>query len=260
MIVLAALVYLPRWAIGTIGIIMIAVHNRLDGVKAEQLGVAAPIWNFLHQPGLLEVSPDIKLGVLYPVIPWIGVMAAGYAFGPIFKYGREARMRWLIGLGACVTAGFIVLRATNLYGDPASWTTHEGLIPTVLSFINCEKYPPSLLYLAMTLGPALLLLAAFENSRHLLANWVATFGNVPFFFYVVHLLLIHTFAVVYAWATMGDITWLLRSLAEGKPAGYGLGLVGVYVVWLAVVVSLFPLCRWFAAIKRRHSGWWWSYL
>jgi uncharacterized membrane protein len=260
MMALAALVPLPRWAIAAVGIAMIAGHNLLDGVKAEQLGLAAPIWNVLHQPGLLMLSPDLALFVLYPLIPWIGVMAAGYALGPVFGLDPAARRRWLVGLGTAVTAGFIILRASNLYGDAAPWTAHDGVAAAVLSFINCEKYPPSLLYLAMTIGPALLLLAAFENARGRLADCIAVFGSVPLFYYVAHLFLIHALAVAYAWATIGDTAWLFGSFAAGKPAGYGLGLVSVYAVWAAVVVALFPLCRAFAAIKRRRREWWWSYL
>jgi hypothetical protein len=136
----------------------------------------------------------------------------------------------------------------------------RDVVATVLSFINCEKYPPSLLYLAMTIGPALLLLAAFENARGRLADCIAIFGSVPLFYYVAHLFLLHTLAVAFSWATIGDTAWLFGSLAAGKPAGYGLGLGSVYAVWAAVVVALFPLCRAFAAIKRQGRAWWWSYL
>jgi uncharacterized membrane protein len=260
MMALAALVYLPRWAIAAAGIAMIAGHNLLDAIKADELGPAAPIWNVLHQPGLLTLSPDLTLFVLYPLIPWIGVMAAGYALGPVFGLDRAARRRRLVALGAAVTAGFVILRASNLYGDGAPWSAHDGVVASMLSFINCEKYPPSLLYLAMTLGPALLLLAAFENARGRLADCIAIFGSVPLFYYVAHLFLLHALAVLFAWATIGDTAWLFGSLAVGKPAGYGLGLAGVYAVWVAVVVALFPLCRVFAAIKRRGRAWWWSYL
>jgi uncharacterized membrane protein len=259
MIALAVLVHLPRWAIAAVGLAMIAGHNLLDGIKPEQLGSAAPLWNLLHQRGLLDLGSGIRLFVLYPLIPWIGVMAAGYALGPVFLRQREARGPLLFKLGAAITAGFILLRASNLYGDPAPWTVHGTLLATMLSFIDCEKYPPSLLYLAMTLGPGLMLLAAFEGARGGLARWITTFGQVPFFYYVVHIFLIHALAVLFAWATIGDVGWLFGGPA-GKPAGYGLGLPGVYAVWLAVIVLLYPLCRWFASIKRRRSEWWWSYL
>ena len=254
MIALAVLVHLPRWLIAVIGIATIVGHNMLDGIKAEQFGAAAPLWNLLHQPAMLQLTPDFRFFVLYPLIPWIGVMAAGYALGPVFRLDRETRLHWLLGLGALTTAGFLVLRASNLYGDPAPWVMHDSLTATALSFINCEKYPPSLLYLAMTLGPALLLLAAFEHARGRLADWVATFGKVPLFYYVVHLFALHALAVLYAWWLAGFEPLL------GKPDGYGLGLTGIYAVWLAVVLVLYPLCRWFAALKRQGRGWWWSYL
>ena len=260
MVALSAIVYLPRGAIAAIGLAMIAGHNALDGIKAEQLGAAAPLWHLLHQPGLFSIAPRVKFVVLYPLIPWIGVMAAGYALGPVFTQGRAARVRQLFMLGAAVTLGFVVLRATNLYGDPAPWAIQDNLLATVLSFINCEKYPPSLLYLGMTLGPALMLVAAFERVRGPVAKWIATFGRVPFFYYVVHIFLLHVLAIVFAWATIGDIGFLFGPSAGRKPATYGLDLAGIYAVWLAVVVALYPLCRWFARIKCRRTEWWWSYL
>jgi len=255
MIALSALVYLPRWAIATIGLVMIVGHNMVDGIKAEQFGAAAPLWALLHQPGFFTLTPGLKLAVLYPLVPWIGVMAAGYALGPLFKLERAVRVRRLLVLGAVITSGFILLRATNLYGDPMPWVVQHGALATTLSFINCEKYPPSLLYLAMTLGPTLLLAGALDGSRGLIAGWITTFGRVPFFYYVAHLYLLHALAILFAWTTIGDAVFA----ASQKPVGYGLGLPGVYAVWLAVVISLYPLCRWFAAIKRQHAEWWWSY-
>ena len=260
MVALSAIVHLPRGAIAAIGLAIIAGHNALDGIKAEQLGAAAPLWNLLHQPGLFDIAPGVKFFVLYPLIPWIGVMAAGYALGPVFTQGRAMRVQELFTLGAAVTLGFVILRAINLYGDPVPWAIQDNVLATVLSFINCEKYPPSLLYLGMTLGPALMLVAAFEWVRGPVADWIATFGRVPFFYYVVHIFLLHALAIVFAWATIGDIGWLFGPRAGHKPTTYGLPLAGIYAVWLAVVVALYPLCRWFAGIKRRRTEWWWSYL
>ena len=154
-------------------------------------------------------------------------------------------------LGAVITLAFIVLRGTNLYGDPAPWTLQETWLSKVLSFLNCEKYPPSLLYLMMTLGPALMLLASFENARGAFARLLATYGQVPFFFYVVHIYLIHLFAVATAFALTGTVA--------STPA-IRLSLPGVYLVWLLVLVLLYPVCRWFAGLKERGRGWWWSYL
>src|SRR5215470_10483051 len=260
MVVLAGLVRLPRWAIATTGLAMIAGHNLLDGIAAEDLGSAAWLWTLLHQPGLIEVAPQLKLFVLYNPVPWSGVMAAGYALGPLFRLDPASRWSFLIRTGVAVIAGFVVLRATNLYGDPDVWSMQGSVLGTVLSFIDCEKYPPSLLYLMMTLGPALILLALFEREHGALADVVTTFGRVPFFFYVVHVAFIHALAVGFAWITVGDIGWTFGSSLSQKPASYGLGLPGVYLVWLGVVAALYPPCRAFAALKRRRREWWWSYL
>jgi uncharacterized membrane protein len=260
MVVLAALVYLPRGTIAGFGLALIAGHNLFDGVRAEQFGAAGWIWNFLHEPKLFQLGGDNTLLALYPLIPWAGVMAAGYVLGPLFQEDRVIRARRLMGFGAGITIGFVVLRATNVYGDPAAWAVQESMVATVLSFLNCEKYPPSLLYLMMTLGPGLILLAAFEQAQGRLAGWLITFGRVPFFYYVAHLFLIHALAVAFASVTTGDASWLFGGKPSDKPSGYGMGLSGVYATTLLVVVILYPLCRWFAALKAHHRGSWWSYL
>jgi uncharacterized membrane protein len=234
-----------------VALAMIAGHNLFDGVRAEQLGQGAALWHILHQPGFVHLGDRVSVFVLYPLVPWIGVMAAGYALGPVMRREPDARQRLLLKLGAAVTLGFVLLRATNLYGDPAPWTAQSTWLATVLSFLNCEKYPPSLLYLMMTLGPALMLLAAFEHARGWLAPALATFGRVPFFFYVVHIYVIHALAV----AAGVVITGALASNPE-----IGLSLAGIYLIWLAVLVLLYPICRWFAGLKERGSGWWWSYI
>jgi uncharacterized membrane protein len=179
------------------------------------------------------------------------VMAAGYLLGPVMHFEERTRQRVLFGLGAAVTLGFVILRATNLYGDPDQWTIQETWFSTALSFLSCEKYPPSLLYLMMTLGPALMLLACFEDAGGAFARLLATFGQVPFFYYVVHIYLIHGLAVATGFALTGTLT--------STPA-IGLSLPGVYFVWLLVLVLLSPICRWFAELKESGRGWWWSYL
>jgi uncharacterized membrane protein len=263
MMVLSGLIHLPRWAIGGVGIGMIVGHNLLDGIQAEQLGQFGWLWNVLHQPALLRPASDVAVFALYPLIPWIGVMAAGFALGPVMLLEPTHRRRWLIGLGVVVTVGFVLLRSTNVYGDPAPWALYDNLSATVLSFLNTEKYPPSALYLAMTLGPALVALAEFESARGKLARVFIIFGRVPLFYYVAHLLLLHTLAVVSAAAVLGDIAWLFGGLpigAEAKPEGYGLGLPGVYLLWILVVAALYLPCRWFAKLKRRRNDVWLSYL
>jgi uncharacterized membrane protein len=252
MIVLAALVRLPRWAIACVAFAMIGGHNMLDGIRADGLGEASWAWHLLHQPGLVVIGDGAaKLYVLYPLIPWIGVMAAGYLLGPLMQREPETRRRVLFKLGAAVTLAFVVLRATNFYGDPAPWTIQESWFSTVLSFLNCKKYPPSLLFLMMTLGPAMMLLAYFENARGALARLLATYGQVPFFFYVVHIYLIHALAVATGFALTGTLA--------STPA-IGLSLPHVYFVWLLVLVLLYPICGWFADLKGSSRGWWWSYL
>jgi len=251
MVALALLVWLPRWAIAGVALVMIGSHNLVDGIRAEQLGQGGALWYFLHQPGFVHLSDSVSVFVLYPLVPWIGVMAAGYALGPVMRLEPAARQRLLFGLGAALTLGFVLLRASNVYGDPAPWSAQGHWLATALSFLNCEKYPPSLLYLLMTLGPALMLLAAFEHAHGRAACVLGIFGQVPFFFYVVHIYLIHALAVVAALAMTGTL--------EANP-DVGIGLAGIYLVWLLVLGLLYPVCRWFAGLKQRGSAWWWRYL
>jgi uncharacterized membrane protein len=251
MIALAALIWLPRWALAAIALIMIVGHNALDGIRAEQFGALDWLWYFLHQRGQVDLGGGATIYVVYPLIPWIGVMAAGYLLGPIMERAPEVRQRALFMLGAAITFGFVLLRASNLYGDPEAWTAQESWLSTALSFLNCEKYPPSLLYLMMTLGPALMLLAAFEHARGAFAQGFSVFGQVPFFFYVVHIYVIHALAVATGFAMTGVFV---------PTPDIGFGLPGVYLVWLIVLALLYPLCRWFAGLKARRSEWWWSYL
>ncbi len=260
MIILAGLVYLPRTAIAGVALAVIAGHNLFDGVQAGSLGCAFWIWNLLHQPALLEISARVKLLVVYPLLPWPAVMAIGYLIGPLYKRPPEYRSLLLIGAGGALIIGFILLRATNIYGDPVGWSEQATLLGTLLSFIDCEKYPPSLLFLMMTLGPAVILLALFERVDSMAARWFTTYGRVPFLFYVVHLPLLHVLAVLLAWFTLGDVGWMFGSFVPNKPAGYGLSLFGIYVVWISVLLMLYPLCRWFAALKARRHDWWLSYL
>jgi uncharacterized membrane protein len=240
MVMLAALIWLPRWALASVILMMLAGHNLLDDLRAEELGEASGAWHVLHEPGLVPLGDGMTLYILYPLIPWIGVMAAGYLLCPLMQLEDKARQRFLFRLGATITLGFIILRASNLYGDPAPWIPQETWLSTVLSFLNCEKYPPSLLYLMMTLGPALMLLASFEHARGGLASVLATFGRVPFFYYVVHIYLVHALAVATAFAMTGVFT---------TTPEINFSLASVYLVWLVVLGLLYPICRWFAELK-----------
>jgi uncharacterized membrane protein len=260
MIALAGLIHLPHVALVAFALSVIAGHNLLDGIRAEQLPGFAPLWLLLHEPGFLQPAPGIKVLAVYPLVPWIAVMAAGYAFGPVMNFPERQRRRWLIGTGVSLVGVFVVLRALNVYGDPVAWQPSASWSASVLSFINCEKYPPSLLYLAMTLGPGLIALALFENVRGRLAGWLITFGAVPFFYYIVHIYLIHVVAIAAAAFAGADLAWLFQDPIGTKPNGYGVSLPLIYVLWFAFLLALYPLCRWFAALKQRRHDWWLSYL
>jgi uncharacterized membrane protein len=260
MIALAGLIHLPHVALVALALSVIAGHNLLDGIRAEQLHGFAPLWLLLHEPGSLQPAPGIKVLAVYPLVPWIAVMAAGYAFGPVMNFPERQRRRWLIGTGVSLVGVFVVLRALNVYGDPVAWQPSASWSASVLSFINCEKYPPSLLYLAMTLGPGLIALALFENVRGRLAGWLITFGAVPFFYYIVHIYLIHVVAIAASAFAGADLAWLFQDAIGTKPNGYGVSLPLIYVLWFAFLLALYPLCRWFAALKQRRHDWWLSYL
>ena len=263
MIIMAALVHLPLPWIGGIGVAMILGHNLLDSVSFPQSDWRFLPWTLLHAPNWVPISESFGFIVGYVIIPWVGVMAAGYALGPLFQTPPEFRQRWLLRLGAGMTAGFVLLRFLNVYGDPSRWSPQPSSTFTVLSFLNCTKYPPSLLYLLMTLGPALMLLAAFDHWQLRRPAWLIIFGRVPLFFYVLHLPLIHFAAGVTTFITDGaqHAQWIFANHFWGtRPEGYGYPLWGVYLAWIAILVLLYFPCRWFAEIKQRNRNPWLSYL
>lgn len=257
MIVLSALVWLPRMAIGAFGVLMIVTHNGLDSVQ-PLLSEASPLWVLFHIPGRLTIGTWDFL-VIYPLIPWIGVMALGYAMGPYFVGGNPERPHRLLQIGVFLTLTFVVLRLTNLYGDPVKWVVHQNMVDTIISFLSVTKYPVSLQFLLMTLGPALMLLGYFERVSGGLAQKLVTIGHVSFFFYVVHFYVIHSIAVLIGlWQGLGvrDVTVFFLYY----PAKFGLSLAGVYVVWGMVILAMYPACVWFAGVKARRRDWWLSYL
>lgn len=264
MIVLAALIHLPLWAAATFGLAMILGHNALDGIRPESWGAWSGLWKVLHSPGPVEFAPGYVLFAAYSLIPWTGVMAAGYAFGAVLQRPREARRRWFVRAGFAAIAAFVVLRFTNVYGNPSPWTTQRDATFTVLSFLNCNKYPPSVCYLLMTLGPAMLALAALDREVPSWLRPIRVFGRVPLFYYLLHIPLVHGMAVLYELIRAGHAGWLLGDRwgvgAPPAPPDAGVGLLGVYLAWLLAVVLLYPACRWFADLKRRRRDAWLSYL
>jgi uncharacterized membrane protein len=266
MVVMSGLVFLPVWSITAIGISMVALHNLFDGVSADSFGSFRWVWAILHSGDILEPLPGMHFVPGYPLVPWIGVMAAGYGFGTLMLRPSDQRRKWLLGLGVGLTVAFIVIRATNFYGDPRAWSTQKTGLFTVLSFINPEKYPPSLLYLLMTLGPAIITLALFERISHPLSRPFVIFGRVPLFYYLLHLVVIHALAIAFAYARYGQAGWMFKNITVPSnsvlpyPQGYGYSLVIVYAIWLGVVLVLYPVCQWFASVKKRRHETWLSYL
>jgi uncharacterized membrane protein len=248
---LALLVRLPAGAVGAIGIAIIAGHNLLDRIPPSEFGAGAWIWNILHVPAW---GPIAKAGghafvVVYPLIPWVGVIAAGYAFGGLYAWDAARRRRFLVRLGSGLSLLFLALRWANVYGDPHPWTPRKTAVLTAMDFLKCEKYPPSLLYLLMTLGPAILLLAFLERPPGAVGSKTVVYGRVPFFYYVLHIPLVHAMA----------IAALLLAFGPRAPSA-GFGLPVIYLAWAAVVALLYVPCRWFAALKARRRNPWLSYL
>lgn len=267
MIGMAALIHLPiRW-LAVLSVVMIVLHNLLDSVLASQFGAHAWVWNMLHQPGVFSVA-GIQVLVAYPLIPWIAVMAAGYCFGEVFMLEPARRQRIVLRTGLALMIGFVILRAMDRYGDPAPWSHQKSAVFTVLSFLNCTKYPASLDFLLMTIGPSLLILAWFDRCAWKDANPLIVFGRVPFFYFVLHFYAIHALAVVMALLRYGTRAFAfvfnpvptMGGSRELYPANFGYHLWVVYVVWIGIVAALYPCCRWYAGIKATRRYWWLSYL
>ncbi len=284
MIVLAGLIHLRVRTVAILAVAMILLHNLLDPIRIPfWLGPGTPapdavgkLWMILHQSGpipLGESVPPVVMLVLYPLIPWIGVLAAGYALGRVYDWDAETRRRWLLRAGAIVVVGWTILRALNVYGDPRPWAVQGTPVFTALSFLNVQKYPPSLLFLAMTLGPALLALAWFERRQRSLAmrganggsggrlwNAVLVVGRVPLFFYLMQ------------WAVPHGLSMLVNAIAgkpnanflapPGSPAleNFGWPLWAVYLAWLTSLAIIYPFCRWYAGVKARSRNALFSYL
>jgi uncharacterized membrane protein len=260
MITLSALVRLPALVATALGVLMIAGHNLFDSVRA-----ANPLWAILHSPGFVLNTPDHVVFVAYPLIPWIGVTAVGYGLGQVYDWDADRRRAFLLRLGLALSLAFLVIRGLNIYGDPSRWMRQKTAVLTVLSFLNTTKYPPSLLFLLMTLGPAMVLLWAVDRGTPRLLRPALVIGKVPMFYYVLHFALIHLLAVITCYVRYGSAHWMFESpdLAHypfSAPPGWGYSLPVVYLAWAFVVVAMYPLCRWFAALKQRRSDPWLSYL
>jgi uncharacterized membrane protein len=270
MVLLAGLVFLPTGFVTLLGIALVAGHNYFDGVRPDSLGSLGWLWMVAKSGGILEPLKSTGIGepwsglkviVAYPILPWLGVMAVGYGFGSLWLLDRGRRRPLLMGLGLTLILLFVGLRFGNGYGDPKPWKTQSSDLFTLFAFLDCQKYPPSLLYDLMTLGPAILALGLFDRPLGSWSRPLVTFGRVPLFYYLLHVPLIHLLAVAFALVRYGDAAFLFRNpLFMRFPEGYGYGLPVVYLLSVVVVGLLFPACWWFAGVKRRHPDGWLSYL
>ena len=267
MIALAALVWIPEQWLAVLSIAVIALHNLLDGVNAPRFGSVAPLWNLLHQPGAFRVAGTVAI-VGYPLVPWVAVMALGFCAGRIFLMDPASRQRRLIAIGSALTAAFLVLRALNIYGDPVPWSVQPVPGFTALSFLNTTKYPPSLAFLLMTLGPLLIALALFDRARPARVHPLIVYGRVPLFYFVTHFYAAHAAAALLAYVRYGSpaLRFMVGPIpsmggsATLFPPDFGYPLWAAYAVWAIIVIGLYPACRRFAQMKAAGHSWWLRYL
>ncbi len=263
MVVLAGLIHLPRAGIAAFALVMIFGHNLLDGITASSMGSFDWLWAIFHQANhwIPVGQKGFGLYVMYPLIPWIGVMALGYVLGDVFLRPQSLRRKQLLTVGGVLVFLFVILRLLNFYGDPSPWVSQEkGALFTVFSFLNTTKYPPSLLFLCMTLGPALFLLPSLEKLKGKIANIIIVFGRVPFFYYILHLFVIHVLSLLWFGMKYGRFDTWHFSPPSNWPEGYEPQLYMAYVGWLVALVPLYFACKWFMGVKKRNKAWWVSYL
>ncbi len=274
MIVMAALIYLPVKLVGAIGIAMIVLHNLLDPIQVPPdiafMSTPPPdflqaVWLVLHQQAVIPITSGSKAFVAYPLIPWIGVMAAGYAFGALYGMERDLRRKWLLALGGAANMIFVILRLTNIYGDPAAWSAQDTPVFTMLSFLNTTKYPASLLFLLMTIGPAMIVLGLTDkiNGKVVWQRICITFGRVPMFYYILQWFTAHLLGIVLsliAGKAIGHYFANMMDMGQSVPPDHGFPLWVVYAAWIGGLVLLYPLCYWYGNLKRRSKHWAFSYL
>jgi len=270
MVLMGAIIWLPMSAIATFGVGMMFLHNLMDFVARPENdavpGALAPLWQILYFGGPIQLGDSgPALAVLYSIVPWIGVMAAGYAFGAVMTMERDRRDKMCVAIGLGAIVMFFLLRTLDVYGDPRHWhTTGETQLPTFLRYIATTKYPASLQFLLMTLGPTILLMPLFDRARGKIGEFVATFGRVPMFYYLLHIPLIHFAAVLVSLAREGNIDpWLFANhpmMSPPPPDGYVWSLALLYLVWAIVIGTLYWPCRWYAHRKATNRAGWMKYI
>ena len=265
MILLSALVHLPANVVAAIAIALIALHNLTDGIAQPTSEALRLLMTVLHRPGPLFARPGMIVFIGYPLVPWIAIMALGYSLGQVYSWPAERRRAFLLRTGLAMVAVFVALRVANIYGDPRPWSTQKTALFTVLSFINVTKTPPSLLFVLITVGPALLFLRWSDASTPRFLRPALTIGRVPMFYFLAHVLVIHLIATVAAIARYGSAAIATQSPTLDKypmtqPPDWPASLPVVYATWVLALLILFPLCRWYARYKATHSSPWLSYL
>jgi uncharacterized membrane protein len=269
MVILGILVRLPYTAIFIIGLVIVLGHNGLDYPEAARAAQKQPLgfwWDLVHGArfSIYQYAPQRGLGIIYPFLPWTGLMLMGYSAGKLFAPGFTAaqRKKILLGTGIGLIALFFLLRFINAYGDPVPWTRQENTLRTIFSFFNVTKYPPSLMYTSITIGIALILLVLLENVKSRVTEFAEVFGRVPFFYYVIHFYIIHTLSVIgfflSGYGTKDIVSPNVPFLF--RPATYGFDLWVVYLVWVTVILLLYPLCKKYNRYKSTHHQWWLSYM
>ena len=263
MICLSFISFLRIRLILSISLIIVAGHNMLDFITFDGDNLKSIVWYLLHQRHRIALIEGHVFGVFYPVLPWIGVISLGYCFGKFYEKGFDQgiRKKWLLTMGISSILLFIILRTANVYGDLVPWSMQKNNVFTFLSFLNVSKYPPSLLFLLITLGPAFLFLYVCELVKYKFSQYFIVFGRVPLFYYFMHMLFIHLAAVLIFMITTGNYTNTIEAFKQARSADYGFYLPGVYVAWIVIVLLLYPCCNWYMKYKNKHKDYWWlSYL
>ena len=265
MLFLSGIIYLSNKIICMIGLAIICFHNLFDVFVFEGQSLDSIIWYFLHQQAIIEISDHTSLIFGYPIIPWIGLMAIGYILGSLFTdYQAKERAALLMKYGLYAIGAFLILRLTNFYGEPNPFSLQNSITYSIMSFFNTTKYPPSLLYILMTIGPSLLLLSVIEKYKNKVTDFFIVFGRVPLFYYFIHILIIHMLAIILLVLTNKDYSIMFNMTpylpGQNQLVEYGYPLWVVYVVWFIVILILYPLCYKYMKYKSNSKKWWLSYL
>lgn len=266
MVCMAALIHLPYRAVLIIGLIIVFGHNLTDGIQLKPGDPLFAVWAMLRQTGFFNVAADKSFFVVYPLLPWLGIMLLGYCLGRLYtpQFRSDDRRKLLFRIGLAAVALFVVLRFINGYGDPAPWSTQKNAMFTFMSFLNATKYPVSLMYTLMTLGPVLMILSWMERTSTSALKPFIVFGRVPLFYYILHFYIIHAVALLLFMNKTGrsfsELDFHFNKSFGGITAEAGYSLFWAYVGWIVVVIFLYPLCKWYNQYKSTHKHWWLSYL